>query len=53
MQSVQGHTWNPCRVQVSASVDGGDNLNDDTDAIVATATIFKLNPSLHVVSVPR
>ena len=36
--------------KVSASADGSDNLNDDTDAIVATSTIFRLNPSLHVVS---
>ena len=30
--------------------DGGDNLSDDTDAIVTASTIFKLNPALHVVT---
>ena len=35
--------------KVSASADGSDNLNDDTDVIVATATLYKLNPELHVV----
>ena len=35
--------------KASASADGSDNLNDDTDVIVATATLYKLNPELHVV----
>lgn len=32
----------------AASADGGDNLSDDTDAIVTASTVVKLNPSLHV-----
>ncbi len=38
-------------LQVTASADGSDNLSDDTDAIVATATMYRLNPNLHVVRV--
>jgi hypothetical protein len=30
--------------------DGPDNLADDTDAVLTTATVCKLNPTLHVVT---
>jgi hypothetical protein len=34
----------------AASADGSDNLSDDTEAIMATAVIHKLNPRLHCVT---
>ena len=34
----------------AASADGSDNLSDDTDAIVTASTIYKLNPSLHLIT---
>lgn len=36
--------------KASSSADGSDNLSDDTDAIVTTATIVKLNPALYVIT---
>jgi len=32
----------------SVSADGSDNLSDDTEAIMTTAMLHKLNPSLHI-----
>jgi len=34
----------------AASADGSDNLSDDTEAIMITATLSKLAPSLHVIT---
>ncbi|RYG41435.1 hypothetical protein EON68_03095, partial [archaeon] len=34
----------------TVTADGSDNLSDDTDAIVTTAIISKLNPGLHVIT---
>jgi hypothetical protein len=34
----------------TASADGSDNLSDDTDAIVTSSIIGKLNPGLHIVT---
>lgn len=37
-------------VLTSAKSSGDDNLADDSDAIVTSSTLFKLNPGLHVIS---
>ena len=34
----------------AASADGSDNLSDDTEAILATAVMHKLNPRLHCIT---
>jgi hypothetical protein len=36
--------------KAAASADGADNLSDDTEAILVTSVIHKLNPVLHVVT---
>ena len=36
--------------KATVSADGADNLSDDTEAIMATAVMHKLNPGLHVVT---
>lgn len=38
------------QAKASASADGADNLSDDTETIMITAVIHKLNPSLHIVT---
>ena len=34
----------------AANADGNDELGDDVDAIVVSSALYKLNPSLHMVT---